>query len=92
MATPQDKMHETSVEPPGDRRAFVLDAVGHSIADALATLESPTDGLGKPMTPLTHTELVSAKTALRLVLVHLGALKYEITQIEIQRLHRLAGL
>lgn len=75
-----------------DTRRAVLDALGHSIADALATLESPTDGLGKPMTPLTHTELVSSKTALRLVLVHLGALKYEITQIEMQRLHRLAGL
>ena len=73
-------------------RQEALDAVGDAMADAMATLTAPTDGLNQPMTPLSHEELTAARTALRLVVTHLNQLKDGLGHQEVLRLERRAGL
>ena len=69
-----------------------IDAIGYALGEALRELESPTDGLGRPLPPLAASELAAARSALRLVIHYLGSARYGVSHSEILRISKRAGL
>jgi hypothetical protein len=69
-----------------------IDAIGYALGEALRQLESPTDGLGRPLPPMAASELAAARSALRLVVYHLGSAQYGVSQTEQMRISKRSGL
>ena len=69
-----------------------IDAIGYALGEALRQLENPTDGLGRPVPPMAASELAAARSALRLVIYHLGSAQYGVSHSELMRISKRAGL